>query len=138
MKSIFLAAVGTLSMALAHASDTTKDVESRVQSILAQMTLEEKIDLLGGVNGFDVRGVPRLGVPMMATADGPFGVRRNSRSNVMAGGIILAATWNTELAQTVGREIGRDARARGVHFYLAPGVNIYRSPLNGRNFEYLG
>jgi beta-glucosidase len=138
MKRILLAALGALSMTAAHAGNTAKDVEQRVQAILAQMTLEEKIDLLGGVNGFDVRGVPRLGVPMMATADGPFGVRRNARSNVMAGGIMLAATWNTELAQRVGREIGRDARARGVHFYLAPGVNLYRSPLNGRNFEYLG
>lgn len=112
--------------------------EARVTAILAQMTLEEKIDLLGGVNAFDVRGVPRLGVPAMAMADGPFGIRRNVRANIMAGGIALAATWNAELAQRVGHEIGRDARARGVHFYLAPGVNIYRSPLNGRNFEYLG
>jgi beta-glucosidase len=56
----------------------------------------------------------------------------------MAGGIALAATWNTELARRVGHEMGRDARARGVHFYLAPGVNIYRSPLSARNFEYLG
>jgi beta-glucosidase len=138
MKRILLTILGALSMAAAHASNSSKDVEQRVQSILSQMTLEEKIDLLGGINGFDVRGVPRLGVPMMATADGPFGVRRNARSNVMAGGIMLAATWNMQLAQSVGREIGRDARARGVHFYLAPGVNIYRSPLNGRNFEYLG
>jgi beta-glucosidase len=102
------------------------------------MTLEEKIDLLGGVNAFDVRGVPRLGVPVMAAADGPFGVRRNARSNMMAGGIALAATWNQDLARRVGEQMGRDARARGVHFYLAPGVNIYRFPLNGRNFEYLG
>lgn len=138
MKRILLATLSTLSLAVAHASDTPNEVEQRVQSILSQMTLEEKIDLLGGINGFDVRGVPRLDVPLMATADGPFGVRRGARSNVMAGGIALAATWNTELAQNVGREIGRDARARGVHFYLAPGVNIYRSPLNGRNFEYLG
>ena len=112
--------------------------ERRVAALLKQMTLEEKIDLLGGVNAFDVRGVPRLGLPQMATADGPFGVRRYARANVMAGGIALAATWNTELARRVGDEMGRDARARGVHFYLAPGVNIYRSPLNGRNFEYLG
>src|SRR5688572_26707169 len=118
MKRILLAALSILSLAVAHASDTPNKVEQRVQSILSQMTMEEKIDLLGGVNGFDVRGVPRLGIPVMATADGPFGVRRNARSNVMAGGIILAATWNTELAQSVGREIGRDARARGVHFYL--------------------
>ena len=103
MKRILLATLSTLSLAMAHASDTANQVEQRVQSILSQMTLEEKIDLLGGVNGFDVRGVPRLGVPMMATADGPFGVRRDARSNVMAGGIGLAATWNIELAHNVGR-----------------------------------
>jgi len=56
----------------------------------------------------------------------------------MAGGISLAATWNPELAERVGTEIGRDARAKGVHFLLGPGVNIYRAPMNGRNFEYLG
>src|SRR5262249_2513187 len=61
-----------------------------------------------------------------------------SRSTLYAGGINLAATWNTQLAQQIGLQIGRDARARGVHFNLGPGVNIYRSPLNGRNFEYFG
>ena len=113
-------------------------VEQRIESILSRMTIEEKIDMLGGVRGSDVPGVPRLGVPSMVTADGPFGVRHGSRSNVMAGGIALAATWNTALAEQVGREVGRDARARGVHFLISPGTNIYRSPLNGRNFEYLG
>src|SRR6185436_7086232 len=56
----------------------------------------------------------------------------------MAGGIGLAATWNPSLAERVGAEIGRDARAKGVHFLLGPGVNIYRAPMNGRNFEYFG
>lgn len=128
-----------LSAPVVWAADSADaQIEQRVSSIVSQMTIEEKIDLLGGVNLFDVRGVPRLGVPKMQAADGPFGVRRYSRSNVIPGGIALAATWNPELARRVGTEVGRDARARGVHFYLAPGVNIYRSPLNGRNFEYLG
>lgn len=113
-------------------------VEARVEAILRQMTLEEKIDLLGGVDAFDVRGAPRLGVPRLGTADGPFGVRAGVRSNAMAGGIALAATWDPALARRVGTELGRDARARGKHFHLAPGVNIYRAPLNGRNFEYFG
>lgn len=117
---------------------TTAQVGRRVESILKLMTVEEKIDLLGGERLFDIDGIPRLGVPTMKTADGPFGVRRYARANVMAGGIALAATWNMQLAGEVGKQMGRDARARGVHFYLAPGVNIYRSPLNGRNFEYLG
>lgn len=111
--------------------------ESRVEAILQKMTLEEKIDALGGL-GFDVRGFERLGIPQLKTADSPFGVRRDSRSNVMVSGIALAATWNTKLAGETGLQIGRDARSRGVAYSLGPGVNIYRSPLNGRNFEYFG
>jgi len=65
-------------------------------------------------------------------------VRNFGPATAMAGGIALAATWNPELAERVGKEIGRDARAKGVHFLLAPGVNIYRAPMNGRNFEYFG
>ena len=116
----------------------TNSVESRVESILQKMTLEEKIDAISGVNGFDVRGFERLGIPLLKTADSPFGVRRDSRSNVMVGGIALAATWNPALAQETGLQVGRDARSRGVAYSLGPGVNIYRSPLNGRNFEYFG
>src|SRR5438477_725410 len=71
-------------------------------------------------------------------ADGPLGVRNYGPATAMAGGISLAATWDTALADRVGAEIGRDARARGVHFMLGPGVNIYRAPMNGRNFEYFG
>jgi beta-glucosidase len=116
----------------------TTDTDSRVESILGRMTLEEKIDLLGGVDGFFIRGVPRLGVPRFKMADGPVGVRNFGPATSMAGGIALSATWNPALAERVGKEIGRDARAKGVHFLLGPGVNIYRAPMNGRNFEYFG
>src|ERR671939_135643 len=102
------------------------------------MTLEEKIDMLGGVDGFFIRSVPRLGLPRLKMADGPLGVRNFGPATAMAGGIALTATWNPQLAERVGTEIGRDARAKGVHFLLGPGVNIYRSPTNGRNFEYFG
>jgi beta-glucosidase len=102
------------------------------------MTMEEKMDLLGGVDGFYTRGVPRLGVPRFKMADGPLGVRNYGPATTMAAGIALAATWNPDLAERVGKEIGRDAQARGVHFLLGPGVNIYRAPMNGRNFEYFG
>src|SRR5687768_12724745 len=91
-----------------NATPVNARAEHRVAALLEQMTLEEKIDLLGGVNAFDVRGVPRLGLPLMATADGPFGIRRYTRANIVAGGIALAATWNTELARSVGEEMGRD------------------------------
>src|SRR5215813_6962684 len=113
-------------------------IERRVDSILSQMTIEEKIDLLGGVDDFYVRGIPRLGVPRFKMADGPLGVRNYGPATTMAGGIALSATWNPALSEQVGTEIGRDARAKGVHFLLGPGVNIYRAPMNGRNFEYFG
>jgi beta-glucosidase len=117
----------------------TTGIEERVESILKQMTAEEKIGLIGGAGTlFDLRGIPRLNVPSMTAADGPFGVRNFTRTNVYAGGIALAASWNDDLAQRIGTQLGRDARSRGVHFYLAPGVNIYRAPQNGRNFEYYG
>jgi len=109
-----------------------------VESILSQMTLEEKIDLLGGVDGFFIRDVSRLKLPRFRMADGPIGVRNFGPATAMAAGIALAASWNPVLAERVGTEIGRDARAKGVHFLLGPGVNIYRAPMNGRNFEYFG
>src|SRR5882724_2996168 len=114
------------------------EIERRVDSLLRQMTLEEKVDMLGGVDGFFIRGIPRLGLPPLKMADGPVGVRNFGPATAMAGGIGLAATWNPLLAQRVGTELGRDARAKGVHFLLGPGVNIYRAPMNGRNFEYFG
>ena len=114
------------------------DVERRVESVLRQLTLEEKIDLLGGVDGFFVRAVPRLNLPRLKMADGPLGVRNFGPATAFAGGIALAATWDPDLARRVGVELGRDARAKGVHFLLGPGVNIYRAPQNGRNFEYFG
>lgn len=114
------------------------DVERRVESILSQMTLEEKIDLLGGVDGFFIRDLPRLKLPRLRMADGPIGVRNFGPATTMAAGIALTAAWNPALAERVGTEIGRDARAKGVHILLGPGVNIYRAPMTGRNFEYFG
>ncbi|HVF44627.1 MAG TPA: glycoside hydrolase family 3 C-terminal domain-containing protein [Pyrinomonadaceae bacterium] len=114
------------------------DADERVEAILSKMTLEEKIDMLGGTDGFFVRDLPRLNLPKLRMADGPVGVRNFGPATAMAAGVLLAATWNPELAERVGTEIGRDARAKGVHFLLGPGVNIYRAPMNGRNFEYFG
>jgi beta-glucosidase len=116
----------------------TDRVNQRVEALLSKLTLEEKIDLLGGVDGFFVRGVSTIGLPRLKTSDGPLGARNDGPATTMAGGIALAATWNVALAKKVGSEIGRDARARGVHFMLGPGVNIYLAPMNGRNFEYFG
>jgi beta-glucosidase len=114
------------------------DVDRRVQSIIDKMTIEEKIDLLGGEDNMYTHALPRLGVPRLKMADGPLGIRNYGPSTAMAAGVSLAATWNPALAQRVGSEIGRDARARGVNFMLAPAVNIYRAPMDGRNFEYFG
>ncbi|HEX2711571.1 MAG TPA: glycoside hydrolase family 3 C-terminal domain-containing protein [Candidatus Acidoferrales bacterium] len=116
----------------------SREVERRVESILSQMTLDEKIDMIGGVDDFFIRGMPRLNLPRFKMADGPLGVRNYGPATTMAGGIALAATWNPVLAERVGIEIGRDARSKGVHFLLGPGVNMYRAPMNGRNFEYFG
>jgi beta-glucosidase len=117
---------------------TKAEIEQKVNQIVSQMTLEEKIDYIGGYNAFYVRAVPRLGVPELKMADGPAGVRNYGRSTAYPTGIALAASWDTALVQKVGEMMGKDARARGVHFLLAPGVNIYRAPLCGRNFEYFG
>src|SRR5207244_11943086 len=121
-----------------NGSPSSADVEKRVDAILVQMTLEEKIDMLGGVNNFYIRPLPRLGLPALKMADGPFGVRNWGPSTTLAGGIALAATWDPDLVQRAGAVLGADARARGVHFLLGPGVNIYRAPMCGRNFEYFG
>jgi beta-glucosidase len=114
------------------------DSEQRVNAVISKMTLEEKIDYLGGVDDFYVRAIPGLGIPRLRIADGPMGVRNFGPATAMAAGMNLASTWDPELAERVGVQIGRDARAKGVNFLLGPGLNIYRSPMNGRNFEYFG
>jgi beta-glucosidase len=114
------------------------DLERRIDTLLKRMTLDEKLDYIGGTDGFYVRANPRLHLPALRMADGPLGVRNVGPSTAYAGGIALAASFDTDLAGRVGAMLGRDARARGVHFLLGPAVNIYRAPLCGRNFEYFG
>jgi len=113
------------------------DVEARVDSLLKQFSLEEKVDLIGGVDDFYIREIQHIHLPRLKMSDGPVGVRNYGPSTAV-GGVALAAAWDPELAQRVGTIFGEDARARGVHFLLGPGVNIYRAPLNGRSFEYFG
>ncbi|HEX3354756.1 MAG TPA: glycoside hydrolase family 3 C-terminal domain-containing protein [Terriglobales bacterium] len=113
------------------------DVEARVDALLKQLSIGEKIDLIGGVDDFYIREIRHIGLPRLKMSDGPVGVRNYGPSTAV-GGIALAAAWDPELAQRVGVVFGQDARARGVHFLLGPGVNIYRAPRNGRNFEYFG
>ncbi|MFZ0785686.1 MAG: glycoside hydrolase family 3 C-terminal domain-containing protein [Candidatus Acidiferrales bacterium] len=135
---LVLVLLGSSQAPVRSGPSTDSGIESRVDSILSKMTLDEKIDFLGGTDGFFVRGMPDLGLPRLRMADGPIGVRNFGPATAMAAGINLAATWDPSLAERVGRQIGRDARAKGVNFLLGPGLNIYRAPMNGRNFEYFG
>jgi beta-glucosidase len=114
------------------------NMEKKVEEILGQMTLEEKLDYIGGYEGFYIRAIDRLNLPAICMADGPMGIRNYGNSTAYPAGIGLAASWNADLAETFGKSVAKDGRARGVHIWLAPGLNIYRLPMCGRNFEYFG
>ena len=133
---IVLLSLAQLTVAQAVPSKT--GVEKRVDSILNRMTLDEKMAIIGGINDFYTRPIPRLGIPSLKMSDGPMGVHDYGLTTAYPAGIALAASWDVDLAQRFGTAMGKDARARGVHFILAPGMNIYRAPMNGRNFEYFG
>ena len=94
--------------------------------------------MIGGVPNMFTHAFPRLGIPMLRMSDGPLGVHDYGPTTAYPAGIALAASWDTELAERVGQMMGRDARARGVNIILGPGLNIYRAPMCGRNFEYFG
>ena len=131
--------------------DETKPVEERIEDALGRMTLEEKIDMLHAQSKFSSAGVPRLGIPEIWTTDGPHGIRpevlwdewdqagwTNDSCVAFPALTCLAATWNEEMSALYGKSIGEEARYRNKSVLLGPGVNIYRTPLNGRNFEYMG
>ena len=111
-------------------------IEAKAHALVARLTLEEKIELLGGVENMFTKAAPSIDLPRFKMSDGPLGVRSWGPTTAYAGGAALAASWDPTLARKVGEGLGRDARARGVNFLLGPGVNIARSPLAGRNFEY--
>ncbi len=113
-------------------------VDVRADALVSQMTQDEKLDYIGGTRGFYIRAIPRLGIPEIKMSDGPMGVRNYGQTTAFPAGISLAASWDTALVNRVGVAMGQDARARGVHIILGPGMNIHRAPMNGRNFEYLG
>lgn len=143
-----------LAASVAHAGDLAKSLspkeEKKIQSLVKAMTLEEKCGMLHGNSVFYVSGVPRLGIPEWALSDGPHGVRAeinrhdwnyagwtNDYSTCFPTGTALAATWNPSLSWERGIVLGDEARARGKDVLLGPGVNIIRTPLCGRNFEYM-
>ena len=123
-----------------QAGDSSQDkkIEKRVEKILSQMTLEEKIKMIGGKPNMSIFPNERLGIPEIIMSDGPMGARCYGPATAFPAGIGLAASWNVDLAGEMGRAMGRECRARGVHILLGPGVNIYRAPMCGRNFEYFG
>jgi beta-glucosidase len=114
------------------------EIDRHVDAMLAKLTLEQKIKLIGGVDGMFTYAMPEIGLPRLKMSDGPMGVRTWGPTTGYAVGIGLASSWDIDLARQVGVSLGRDARSRGVNFLLGPGVDIYRAPMNGRNFEYFG
>ena len=135
---ICLTVICLTQFAAAQAAPSKIDVGKRVDSILGKMTLDEKIEIIGGINDLDTRPFPRLGIPALKMSDGPMGVHDYGLTTAYPAGIALAASWDVDLTHRFGVSMGKDARARGVHFILGPGMNIYRAPMNGRNFEYFG
>ena len=126
-------------------------VEERVEDAFARMTLEEKVGMTTAQSKFSSRGVPRLGIPEVWHTDGPHGIRpevlwdewdqagwTNDSCTAFPALINLAATWDKEMSLLYGRSIGEEARYRKKDILLGPGINICRTPLNGRNFEYMG
>ena len=131
--------------------DDSQPIEARVKDALSRMTLEEKVALCHAQSKFSSAGVPRLGIPEVWMSDGPHGVRAeinwndwgyanwtNDSITAFPALTCLAATWNPEMSAKYGKAIGEEARYREKDVLLGPGVNIYRTPLNGRNFEYMG
>lgn len=113
--------------------------KARAKELVSKMTLGEKLEYISGETSFSLRPIERLGIPRILLADGPQGIRNHCKhSTLYPSGILAAATWNRDVIRQYGESLGDDARARGVGILLGPGVNIYRSPLCGRNYEYMG
>lgn len=149
---ILLILAGLLSIHLqAQVQVLPKDIESKIENILSQLTLEEKVAMCHAQSKFSTAGVPRLGIPEIWMSDGPHGVRAeinwdnwgyagwaNDSCTAFPALTCLAATFNPGLSRQYGVAVGEEARYRKKDVLLGPGVNIYRTPLNGRNFEYMG
>ena len=131
--------------------DDSQPIEARVEDALSKMTSEEKVAMLHAQSKFSSPGVPRLGIPEFWTTDGPHGIRPEvkwdewdqagwTNDSIIAYPALtaLSATWNKKMSWNYGKALGEEARYRKKDILLGPGVNIYRTPLNGRNFEYMG
>lgn len=159
MRAMMATAVGLSALTIAAFADkvtapyldVNRPIEERVQDALGRMTTEEKIAIIHAQSKFSSPGVQRLGIPELWCTDGPHGIRpevfwdewnqagwTNDSCTAFPALTCLAATWNPEMAALYGKSIGEEARYREKDVLLGPGVNIYRTPLNGRNFEYMG
>ncbi len=131
--------------------DESRDLDERVADALSRMTMEEKVAILHAQSKFSSPGVPRLGIPELWCTDGPHGIRpevkwdewdqagwTNDSCTAFPALTCLAASWDKDLSALYGKSIGEEARYREKDVLLGPGVNIYRTPFNGRNFEYMG
>jgi beta-glucosidase len=127
-----------LLLLLASATTKQADVEAKVNAAMAKMTPDEKLRIIGGTRGFYIRGAESIGMAPVKMSDGPVGVRNDGPTTAYSAGVCLASTFDEDLANEVGKAIGRDALGRGVGFWLGPGVNLARIVQNGRNFEYFG
>lgn len=127
-----------------------QNMEAKIEELVKQLTLDEKIGMIHGDGLFRTKGVERLGIPPLHMSDGPMGVRNEFENDqwkvightddyvtYLPSNSALASTWNKELAYTCGKVLGTEARGRNKDVILAPGINIKRSPLCGRNFEYM-
>ncbi len=148
---LFVLSFGMYSCSYAQESvDAQGAIELKIDSLVSLMTLDEKVAMLHGNSKFTTAGVERLGIPELHLSDGPHGVREeilphswdpagwtNDSSTYFPTGTALSATWNPSLALATGEALGDQARSRGKDILLGPGVNIQRTPLCGRNFEYM-
>lgn len=146
LMGIFALSIFEVSAQIPVYLDNDKSIEERVEDALERMTLEEKISIIHAQSKFSSPGVPRLGIPGLWTTDGPHGIRAevlwdewdqagwtNDSCFAFPALTCLAATWNPEMSYLYGKSIGEEARYRNKDVLLGPGVNIYRTPLNGRN-----
>ena len=124
---------------MAQQIEQADELAAAVQSLLQAMTVDEKLSLLAGKSLFKTRGIPRLGLKPMKLSDGPRGIGFHAtlrRATAFPTGIALAASWDPNLAREFGEALALEARSVGAQVVLGPAVNICRTPLNGRTFEY--
>jgi beta-glucosidase len=122
------------------ATQVDQSTSDRIESLLGQMTLQEKVSLLAGADLWHTVPVERLGIPALKMTDGPNGARGDAfvggvSAAAFPAGFVLASTWNVELVERVGQALAQEAKTKGARVLLAPTVNIHRAPLGGRNFE---